>query len=79
MDHLRIQKPRLYAIRYWKFHEVFHIRSIHRERERELPGFAVAENWEERVFGLKENEYGSFWNEWSGEGNEFESALIYRF
>ena len=70
MDHLKIQKPRLYAIRYWKIHEVFQIHSFHtgRERERDLPGFSVGENREERLFGLKENEYGSFWNEWSGEG-----------
>ena len=34
-----------------------------RERGRDLPGFSVGENREERLFGLKENEYGSFWNE----------------
>ena len=43
MDHLRIQKPRLYATE--KFMKYFtSIVSTERERERELPGFAVAEN-----------------------------------
>ena len=81
MDHLKIQKPRLYAIRYCKIMKYF-TSVVSTQRERDLPGFAVEENveenWEERLFDLKENEYGSLWNEWSGEGNGrvlFEWAL----
>lgn len=65
MDHLRIQKPRLYAIRYWKIHEVFHIRSFYRERETclvlqwersEKKGCLVRRKMSTEAFGMNEVE-----------------------
>ena len=93
MDHFRIQKPRLYAIRYWKFHEVFHIHSFHtgRERERETclvflwertekKGCLVWRKMSTEAFGMNEVEKEMNLNQlWFIDFKSFTGALIKAF